>query len=193
MPVPSDTREKISTFGQIAEGWHFGEGIAPDDKTIQLAQLLNAQLARSRFPQTDAFLGVGGQIQVNGYSNDSYLEFIIENGKISFALERNNELEIEERDLSIIDAISRIIFWGKKWAISEFFTKEILTVHEEDLPVFPFLAQALVVSQLSNLSVSIKPEEVTVNISESITQPSQVSHPFTWRSPQSTYQVTASS
>src|SRR5436190_16280511 len=106
MPTRNETIAKINHFEDVAAGWHFGEGIPADSFTINAALQLNDYFYKSGFPSTDAFLGLGGQIQVNGYWDNLYLEFIIEDGLISYILEKSGQVVIEEENLSLLDAIS---------------------------------------------------------------------------------------
>ena len=123
MPTQAETRRKINGFAQVATGWHFGDGVPASAEAVILARLLNDTLYEAGFPNTDAFLGVGGQIQVNGYWGDLYLEFVYEDGLICFSMERGGLEVVEEDDLGPLDAITRINYWGKKWVTSESSTK----------------------------------------------------------------------
>jgi hypothetical protein len=193
MPTKTETQDKINRFKNVAAGWHFGEGVPADGYTINAAIKLNEWLYDAGFLSTDAFLGVGGQIQVNGYWDDLYFEFIIEDKLISYVLEKNGRIEIEEEDLGLLDTLSRIQFWGKKWAMSEFSTKMISIVHWEDLLAHPFLIQVQAASLLLIQSASGLQEERSANTSQYTIQESQVTPQFTSNSPKIYYQLSASS
>jgi hypothetical protein len=193
MPAITETQRKINGFENASAGWHFGDGIPASAITVKYAHLLNIALQDAGFPSTDAFLGVGGQIQVNGYWANLYLESIIEDEKIYFLLEKNRKQEVEEKNIDILNAISRIHYWGIRWATSEFSTRTISTAREETLLMPRFLNQVLVVFPSLIPSVSTRPEEASANILEPIIDQSRVNHPFILKSPQNTYQIIASS
>lgn len=86
------TAEKIRSFRELPTGWHYGNGNAPSDETIQKALTLNSELALSGFSKTNAFPGIEGEIQVTAYHGPLYLEFTIEPDKgITFIYEHNGE------------------------------------------------------------------------------------------------------
>ena len=82
MPTIAETKRKISGFEYTAQGWHFGDGIPANAEAVSFARRLNDELQKAGFSSTDAFLGTDGQIQVNGYFRNRYLELIIDNGKV---------------------------------------------------------------------------------------------------------------
>lgn len=161
MPRINDTREKISNFKNLPVGWNFREGIPPSDNVIKSAQLLNSTMKAAKFLSTDAFPGVGGQIQVNAYSENIYLEFMIENEhEIFFTLELENELIFEVVSVDIFQAVSAIFFWGAKlWDTSESLISATLISQKEDLQV-PLSISYKVESPLSTQNV-LKKQGVT--------------------------------
>jgi hypothetical protein len=193
MPTKTETRDKINSFRTIAEGWHFGEGVPADNQTVNAALILNDTFFNAKLSSTDAFLGVGGQIQVNGYLDNLYLEFIIEDGVISYTLEKDGEVEVEEEGLRIVDAVSRIQFWGSTWAMSEFSTKMISIPNWEDFLVRPFLVHAQVASLLLIRSASGHQEGQSANTSRYTIQELPGVPQFTSNSPRISYQLSASS
>jgi hypothetical protein len=197
MPTIAETHSKIDGFEAAAPGWHFGDGIPARHEAVVFARLLNDTLQDAGFPSTDAFLGVGGQIQVNGYWGNRFMELIIEDLKIYFLIEKNRKFVFEEKNLDIMNAISRIRFWGVTWAMSEFSTQMISTGPRETLPIPHSLNQVPVASLLLTPNASTQLEEIFVNISGAIINPaqdpSQVNRPFTWKSPKNTYQNAAAS
>jgi hypothetical protein len=106
---PLATAEKIISFGSLPNGWHYGEGRAPDEKTIKSALAVFWQFHRAGFEDTDAFPGINKEIMITAYRGDHYLEVLVENnGTISFSyefdgedvippLERRAAAEIKER------------------------------------------------------------------------------------------------
>jgi len=130
-----NTSEKIHDFINLPEGWSFREGIPPTENVVKKALLLNSAMDAAKFSSTDAFPGVGGQIQVNAYADDVYLEFIVENEQeIFFTLELQNEIVFEVVPTDIFQAVSTIFFWGKKvWDTSGLSTNVTSIRKKEDL------------------------------------------------------------
>lgn len=192
MPTRNETKDKINHFKNVAIGWHFGEGVPADDGTINAALQLNDSLHSAGFPSTDAFLGIGGQIQVNGYRSELYWEFIIEDGSISYILENDEQAMLEEENLSLLDAVSRIQFWGRKWVMSEYSTKITSITHEEDFLAQLFLVPEQEASQSLMRTVFVLAKEPSVSISRYITQELRVIPRFTSNSPRIFYRQLAS-
>ena len=93
--------KKIRGFQEYGSGWHFGEGNAFDDKAIQEALALNAELLGAYFLRTDAFPGLSGEIQVTAYLGDDCFEFTREtDGTWAFVHERLDEDIACAEDLS---------------------------------------------------------------------------------------------
>lgn len=62
--------EKIRSFAQLPNGWHFGGGARPSTDRINLAALYATILIPS-FEKVDAFPGAAGEILLKGYATGS--------------------------------------------------------------------------------------------------------------------------
>jgi len=193
MPNLNETQRKIEGFKNINPGWHFGEGVPPENNAIIAAKTINDAFNEAGFSETNAFLGAGGQIQVNGYRDDCYLELIYESGTISFELEEEGLVVVDEEDLSLSEAISRINYWGKKWLMSEFSTKITSIPNLEYSQLSQFSAQVQLVSQYLTKTVPSQQPSVFVNISGSTIRGLQESRQFTSASPKISYRGIGSS
>ncbi len=193
MPTIAATREKIEGFRNIPEGWHFGEGIRPSDLSVDLAHLINEAIGQYT-STTDAFLGVGGQIQVNGYFGHRFMELILEDGRVYFLLEKDGRPIFEEKNKGILDAISRICYWGAIWATSEYSIRIISTVQRERLPMLHSSNPALGEFLLLTANAFMPPVRNFAPISGPITRTlvPPANPQFTSSSPQNTYQRRAS-
>jgi hypothetical protein len=174
------TAEKISSFRELPTGWHYGNGNAPSDETIQKALTLNSELALSGFSKTNAFPGIEGEIQVTAYHGPLYLEFTIEPDRgITFIYEHNGE-EIEQKEKLDLRTAVQIIrtFRGRTWVLSESFIKGTTTPIREISKVLPSSHPAMgAKSQSLMMSVYPKEELQFVNISGSSTRTSQAYQP----------------
>lgn len=61
------TPDKIRSYAHLPKGWHYGSGDRLSSRIIELALSAEKMLRASGFPETDCFLGDGGEIQVCGY------------------------------------------------------------------------------------------------------------------------------
>jgi hypothetical protein len=195
MTIPSVTKDKISNFNNFVEGWHFGEGSAPSKLVIDAAHKINKAMADAGFLETDAFLGASGNIQVNAYSDNVYIETIIDNNnRIEFIFEKNESIQIYDDDLSLPEAIVKIGFWGKQWDISESFTETTMTLGREDLQALSFPHQQLMAEYLSlTLNASKPVVEVDASISGFTTPRMPVFNQYFLKSTQAYYPMNASS
>lgn len=85
-----ETASKILDFLNFPVGWKYGAGIPADLATVNIALQLNASAMRASL-ETNAFLGVDGEIRVTVYHRRSYLQFTVEeNGVIEYVREEGN-------------------------------------------------------------------------------------------------------
>lgn len=85
-----ESAHKILRFMGLPAGWKYGAGVAPSAETVRLALTLNRAAALAGL-ETDAFLGLDGEIRVTVYHRRSYLQFTIEgNGLIEYVREEGN-------------------------------------------------------------------------------------------------------
>ena len=180
MANPNDTQQKILGFRKTVEGWHFGEGVAPNSIIIDMALKINNAMSDVGFQETDAFLGSAGEIQVNAYSDRVYIETIIDiDSSIEFIYERDNIEQINQSNLSLSNAIAKIKFWGQTWDILESFIKTTMTTQSAGLQASSFqFHRQMAAFQLLIPNVSRQADEGDVGISESTTPTMQVPIPY---------------
>lgn len=132
------TDQRISDFLKLPQGWHYGEGNAPNEKTVDDSLLINNQATLLGL-KTEAFPGINGEIQINCYFEDKTLEFTIEStGEILF-VEEESGVEISSReDLTIKEVLNLIRKkYGKRiWSLFEQSTHNIIVDTKSDLPVW---------------------------------------------------------
>lgn len=125
-----ETQRKITSFADLPDGWHYGDGVAPTPNMITAAYQWHSKLAAMGFSLTDAFPGVEGEILLSGYRDNHTFELMLEtdysvsfyhedDGKIVFSSLRNSQQDAEN---AIKDAT------GELWSTSDFFTIDISTV-----------------------------------------------------------------
>jgi hypothetical protein len=116
-PTRSDIEARILSFGELGDGWHFGEGQAPPIDIIDRAIELHHILKSSGFRSTNAFPGIDGEVIVSAYRENFYLEFTLEvDGSLSFIFEQNDVEEISIEGLTIENVLSVIDdTWDKIW------------------------------------------------------------------------------
>jgi hypothetical protein len=120
----AETARKIRHFRLVQSGWHYGEGVPPSPHVINVALEILAHVAMTGFADTDAFLGVNGEVRVTIYSRSTYLEFTVEpNETISYVRE-DHDREIDYRPvISINDVFSILSETGRElWASFGFST-----------------------------------------------------------------------
>ena len=196
MPHLLETAQKIKAFKNIPIGWHFGEGLPPTPTNIDIALKLNSALDTVGFPSTDAFLGASGEIQVNGYNENIYIELIIDlDNLIEFVYERDNQQLICQDNLSISEAEAKIQFWGRrKWAISELYTKIPTTIQNKDLQLSPLADLARITAYQSSTPIVLPHKEIQdVSIFTASTLKYQVSPPSFLNSTKQIFLMGASS
>jgi len=129
------TDQRINDFLDLPRGWHYGEGHAPNEKTVDDALRINNQATLLGL-KTEAFPGVNGEIEIDCYSKDKTLEFTIEStGKILLVEDESGTETSSQEDLTIEKALDFIRKeYGKKiWNLSGQFTEGIMTNAESDL------------------------------------------------------------
>lgn len=180
MANPNDTHQKILDFRNTVDGWHFGEGTAPESIILDQALKINAAMSKVGFQETDAFLGSAGEIQVNAYSDRVYIETVIDtDNSIEFIYEKDDIEQIYRTNLSLSDAIAKIEFWGKTWDILELFIKTTMTTQSEGLQASSSqYHRPMAVFPSSTQNVLRQEDEENVNIFGSTTQMWRVPYPY---------------
>ncbi len=72
MTVPRASA-KLNSFRSLPKGWHYGQGDAIANDVLTNAEKVVRYLVMSGFSRTDAFPGVGGEVQVTGYNGGNFL------------------------------------------------------------------------------------------------------------------------
>jgi len=119
----NDTEQKILDFAKLKEGWHLGEGDQIDAAGMCEACSLNSLLLMSGFPETDAFPGFSGEVQVTAYWEKDYFEFTRErNGEWSFIHEHSNDI-IDEIPSLTYKEIENIVcgLYQRIWSTSDLY------------------------------------------------------------------------
>ena len=102
----TETTRKIVSFLSYPEGWKYGAGVRPDVKAIVAAIRINAAAARA-WLETDAFLGVDGEVRVTVYHQSTYLQFTVdERCLVEYVREEGNEELQRVTDLTTEGALS---------------------------------------------------------------------------------------
>jgi hypothetical protein len=103
------TEKKINSFRTLPVGWHYGSGIAPLDKVLDLAIQLNQWAGFMGFEATDAFPDIDGEVLLTVYDGDIYLEFFIEaDGSINYIREEGDKEVDSKEKISLHQAINYI-------------------------------------------------------------------------------------
>ena len=107
------TEKKINSFRNLPVGWHYGSGIAPLAKVLDLAIRLNQCAGLMGFEATDAFPGIDGEVLLTVYDGDVYLEFSIEvDGSINYIREQGDKEVDSDDKISLLQAINYIVNIG---------------------------------------------------------------------------------
>lgn len=99
----------LRALRNLPSGWHFGEGVVIDSKIIDAGLVLHGALLHAGYKTTDAFPGVGGEVQVTGYGAD-FIELTIRaDGMVDLYRERD-DMEIQSvASLTLEQAIQSIV------------------------------------------------------------------------------------
>jgi hypothetical protein len=129
MPTVANTINKVNSFGELSNGWHFGEGVSPSKQIRELAIKFLRVAEIMGINRTNAFPGVDGQIQVTFYHEDSMLEVTLEpDGSFTLAEDEGSTQSLFEEGASRSKAYARLReFSDKIWDSSESSTVNIMT------------------------------------------------------------------
>ncbi len=105
---PQTTDQKISGFLNLAQGWHYGEGNAPNDETVDDALRINNQATLLGL-RTEAFPGINGEIQVSCYSGAKTLEFTIESTGRTLLVEEEDDIETSSQEGLTVGEVMNLI------------------------------------------------------------------------------------
>lgn len=104
------TIQKIKSFKNLKEGWHYGEGVSFNDENINCAIDLCEFLLNNSFIKIDAFPGFNGEIRITAYPLDYYFEITLdENKNVSLLIENGNDKEIFRIENQNCESIKKLI------------------------------------------------------------------------------------
>ncbi len=189
------TQGKIRQFIKLPIGWHFGEGVPPNEKTEQSALNMADRMALSGF-RTDAFPGIDGEIMVTGYHNENYIEFTFEaDGTVTFIREEGDE-EIEyAENLTVREAKEHLkTFRDEIWKKSYELSAQDTTTHERNSlrASLSEILQALEFQSFSSPALMIR-RRASAPIFENFTKESPQTLSFFGQSIEGIYQTDVSS
>jgi hypothetical protein len=178
IPASNRTVDKIRSFSNLPNGWHFGAGHAPSFDMIAKALAWHDKLLRLGFVTTDAFPGMGGEIMVTGYEGPHYIEILLEaDSTITLAYEKNG---IEAQTLSgeRADKISAALeaIAGGIWNTSGYFTQSISTANAMSSKVWP--SKSMWTVPPSSKLPALDFEPISVTMSENFIPMSEANRPF---------------
>ena len=103
------TAEKIASFSNKREGWHFGEGCGASQIALKNAQDIN-RFAHLNGWSTEAFPGISGEILISLKSRaGDYYETILEvDGTLTLIEEHEGGDETRREKLSVSDVINTL-------------------------------------------------------------------------------------
>lgn len=136
--------QKLNSFAQLPDGWHFGEGRRSKLLALNYAKTIN-RIAITNGWQTDAFPGISGEIMLSIENSAHYYEVVIEiDGTLNFVEEKNGE-ELQRRNISIADMVETLSPNSSSCPTFVLYTPHIGTKQKDDSHVWLFgtLAQSL--------------------------------------------------
>ncbi len=135
---PDEICEKIQSYRNRKEGWHYGEGLPAKDEAINLALDMVKYYRELSFTRVNAFLGLDGAISVNAYNEHLHAEAIITNiSDVEFYMEHDGE-EIEYIESTTIHEAKERLYQGLKrlWNSQESSKRNISITTSVDLKVW---------------------------------------------------------
>jgi hypothetical protein len=99
------TRGKILRFGELPDGWHFGEGGPIPVSTVSHAVTI-ADLGETLGLQSNAFPGAGGEVAVAFYAEERVFEVIVGPEGVECAFtELHDGSDVDEADVSTYEDV----------------------------------------------------------------------------------------
>lgn len=119
-PRADTVYEKIRSFGELDDGWHFGEGHAATTETVDMARRIS-DIGRTLGLRVDAFPSPDGDISVEFYRGDETLEVVVSEGnRLDIFHDRGTGTDYEE----IFDIEDVDIGYVRQYLRSEFLENE---------------------------------------------------------------------
>lgn len=122
--VSEAVQERLWSFSELPDGWHFGEGGPASSSTVLRAIELCSMLLRYGLDDVGAFPGIYGGITVTGYRGDHALEIFCDpNGLFDLLYEASGRIEYRHNDLSRKELDQHVgeLSWRKGWAMKLWF------------------------------------------------------------------------
>jgi hypothetical protein len=175
--VQNGTTNKIRSFADLPNGWHFGAGRPPSAAMISKALGWHDKLRRVGFADTDAFPGANGEIMVTGYEGSHYVEILLEtDATVSLVYERDG-VEVICLDHAAPDKISETIegIAGKIWTTLGYSIQNISTANLTNLKASPSKYTAMA---RQSYNTTVLEQAVSATTSEHIILTSGANLPF---------------
>lgn len=191
----SDTLQKIRSFQELGQGWHYGEGQGPRKEVVHLAEKVSQLLHVAFFCKIDAFPGVWGEIQVTAYLEEHFIEInILHNGSFEFLVEDRNQNELlgfEELDFEGLMVKINLFKQQRLWKSYVYFPQIISTKIYPDSPALPsgILLVQEEESPYLRKSAPSRIQEAHVNTLTAITKESASNPRYFGNSVQTSYQI----
>ena len=186
--------QKIHSFSELPEGWHFGEGVGATRAAVDSALIINTLLADHRARNIEAFPCVDGGVLVHGYQGVDVLEIQCDpDSMVHLAHEREGDL-VAEREAVSTDDIECYLGELAWRSISSFVfsTHSTTAMSWVDIPAPPFNKRLRVSASLCSIhdveSIAVDRNATTFKISTKGTAPFQ---PFFGDSAETYYRQSA--
>lgn len=150
MPTIEQTIKKIENFATLQKGWHFGEGNSISQDRIALVVYFLKQAEEWNIIRSNAFPGIGGEVEVTLHYKDATITFTWEtDGTITVVEDENGEIVLDIEGLNYNDAERELWKFAQKiQTTSESFTWDTGTLKTKDFLVEPFRSHLTKGSQL---------------------------------------------
>lgn len=97
--------ERVMSFYSLKNGWHYGEGVRPKDKTLWDAQQLLLAAKYYEVEKSNAFPGIAGEVQVFFYLEKSGVGFEFNGEKKVKVTIETTETEDEIGEMTLNESI----------------------------------------------------------------------------------------
>lgn len=95
------TTRKLSEFGSLQPGWHYGGGVQISQNLIAKARTVAQNAISLGFPETNAFPGVDGGILITVYKGNSTFEIrLFPDGRVRFVK------EVDDEDVAFLENVT---------------------------------------------------------------------------------------
>lgn len=93
MPTINQTIQKIRSFAQLSEGWHYGEGVPVNPNSGEKAERFLLTAEAWGIEEANAFPGIDGEVELTFYLGDKTFAFLFElDGTVSITEERGDKI-----------------------------------------------------------------------------------------------------